>query len=238
MDNKNIAVILAGGVGSRLGRERPKQFYCMAGKTIIEHTIDAFERNANIHEIAVVSNVEYINEIHRLTAANAWTKVRKVLPGGKERYESTLAAVNAYADCPDCNLLLHDAVRPLVSQRIIDDVVEALKHYRVVNVAVPATDTIIEVDAGGHIITAVPERRNLRRGQSPQGFRQSVIAEAYCYALQDPAFVSTEDCGTVAKYLPHEPIYVVDGEEQNMKLTYPRDIYVLEELFKINRPVK
>lgn len=235
MENKNIAVILAGGVGSRLGKEKPKQFYQMSGKTIIEHTIDAFEKNEGIDEITIVSNADYIEDIHALAQKNAWRKLRTVLPGGKERYESTLAAVRYYADCPQCNLLFHDAVRPLVSQRIIGDVVQALKDYRVVNVAVPATDTIIEVDESGCLITSVPNRKYLRRGQSPQGFRQEVIAEAYRLALEDPQFVSTEDCGTVAKYLPQERIYVVEGEEQNMKLTYPRDIYVLEELFKINQ---
>ena len=235
MNHKNIAVILAGGVGSRLGNERPKQFYIMAGKTIIEHTIDAFEQNEAIDEIAVVSNADYIDDIHQLIAQNTWQKLRVVLPGGRERYESTLVAVRHYADCPQYNLLFHDAVRPLVSQRIINDVLQALQQYRVVNVAVPATDTIIEVDESGHLITSVPNRKFLRRGQSPKGFRQEVIAEAYRLALEDPHFVSTEDCGTVAKYLPQETIYVVEGEEQNMKLTYPRDIYVLEELFKINQ---
>ncbi|MBQ7946316.1 MAG: 2-C-methyl-D-erythritol 4-phosphate cytidylyltransferase [Bacteroidales bacterium] len=235
MKNRNIAVILAGGVGSRLGKEQPKQFYQMYGKTIIEHTIDAFEQNEGIDEIAVVSNINYISEIHALSKKNNWKKLMKVLPGGKERYESTLAAVNAYMDEPQANLLFHDAVRPLVSQRIINDVLDALKQYSAVNVAVPATDTIIEVDENGHLITQVPNRKYLRRGQSPQGFRQEVIAKAYQLALQDPDFVSTEDCGTVAKYLPQERIYVVEGEEKNMKLTYSRDIYVLEELFKWER---
>lgn len=231
----NVAVILAGGVGSRMGNEIPKQFYLLSGKTIIEHTIDAFERNEGIDIITIVSNADYIDVIHELAQKNAWRKLHKVLPGGKERYESTLAAVRYYNEYPHYNLLFHDAARPLVSQRIITDVVEALKHYHAVNVAVPTADTIVEVDECGSLITAVPNRKNLRRGQSPQGFRQSVIAEAYRLALADPQFVSTEDCGTVAKYLPQERIYVVQGEEQNMKLTYPRDIYVLEELFKINQ---
>ncbi|MBO5718033.1 MAG: 2-C-methyl-D-erythritol 4-phosphate cytidylyltransferase, partial [Bacteroidales bacterium] len=85
MNHKNIAVILAGGVGSRLGNERPKQFYIMAGKTIIEHTIDAFEQNEAIDEIAVVSNADYIDDIHQLIAQNTWQKLRVVLPGGRER---------------------------------------------------------------------------------------------------------------------------------------------------------
>ena len=89
---KNIAVILAGGVGSRLGLSTPKQFFKVAGKMVVEHTVEAFERNSHIDEIAIVSNPFYIAEFENMTIRNGWKKVKKILQGGKERYHSSLSA--------------------------------------------------------------------------------------------------------------------------------------------------
>ena len=142
--SKNIAVILAGGIGSRAGLGTPKQFFKVAGKTVIEHTVTVFDNHNLIDEIAIVTNPLYNREIEDMIIRNKWKKVKKILSGGKERYESSLAAINAYADDPDCCLIFHDAVRPLISNGIIDGIVEALKKYNAIDVAVPATDTINE----------------------------------------------------------------------------------------------
>ena len=231
--SKKIAVILAGGVGSRSGLGTPKQFFKVAGKTVIEHTVNVFDNHHLIDEIAIVTNPLYNREIEEMVIRNKWKKVKKILSGGKERYESSLAAIKAYADDPDCSLIFHDAVRPLISNGIIDGIVEALKTYNAVDVAVPATDTIIQVDAKGEVIEKIPDRRFLRRGQTPQAFRQSVIRKAYDIALKDPDFTSSDDRGTVIKYLPEEKVYVVPGEEANMKLTYKEDSYLLDKLFQL-----
>ncbi|MDN3674149.1 bifunctional cytidylyltransferase/SDR family oxidoreductase [Flavobacterium branchiarum] len=227
----NIAVILAGGVGIRLEKSMPKQFFKVAGKTVLEHTVDAFEKNESINEIAIVINNHYLFMVEDMVIKNEWKKVKRILIGGKERYDSSLAAVNAYHELKDANLIFHDAARPLVSQRIINDVVKALSYYKAVDVAINSSDTIIEVE--NDIITAIPERIKMRRGQTPQGFRQEVIAKAYELALQDENFKATDDCGVVKKYLPNENIYVVNGEEVNMKLTYPEDTYLLDKLFQL-----
>lgn len=229
----NVAVILAGGIGNRLGYSYPKYFYKLAGRTIIEHTVGTFEMNSDIHEIAIVINENYVAEIQDIIIRNEWKKVQKILIGGKERYESSLVAINSYINNKDIKLLIHDAVRPLVSQRIINETIEALGKYNVVNVAVPVTDTIIGVNSSGTLMTMVPLRSQLRKGQSPQGFDISTIKKAYDIALADPGFTSTDDCGTVVKYLPDEKIFVVQGEESNMKLTYEEDIFILEKLFQL-----
>lgn len=229
----NIAVILAGGVGSRMGYGTPKQFFKVAGKTVIEHTIDAFETATQIDEIAIVINEAFIGQLEEIVLKNSWKKVKKILRGGSERYMSSLSAIQAYEQYDDCNLIFHDAVRPLVNHRIIEDVIKALKKYNAVDVAVPATDTIIEVNETGELISKIPNRKLLRRGQTPQGFKLSVIRKAYEKALQDPDFISSDDCGTVIKYLPDEPVYVVEGEESNMKLTYKEDTFLLDKLFQL-----
>lgn len=142
---KNIAVILAGGVGSRLGLSTPKQFFKVAGKMVVEHTIDAFERNSQIDEIAIVSNPFYVSEFENMVLKNGWEKIKKILKGGKERYDSSLSAIEAYAGS-EVNLIFHDAVRPLISQRILNDVIAALDKYEAIDVALPSADTIIEVE--------------------------------------------------------------------------------------------
>ena len=92
----NIAVILAGGIGSRLGLDRPKQFMKVAGKTVLEHTVEIFQRHRQIDEIAIVMHASYVHDAEEMVIKNHWTKVKKVLNGGQERYESSMAAINAY----------------------------------------------------------------------------------------------------------------------------------------------
>ena len=232
----NIAVILAGGVGSRLGLDKPKQFMKVAGKTVIEHTVGVFQNHEQIDEIAIVMHASYVHDIEEMVIKNHWTKVKKILNGGSERYESSLAAINAYrklAETKDINLIFHDAVRPLVSVKIIDSVIEALKNYDAVDVAIPAVDTVIKLDETKKYIKKIPNRNYLNRGQTPQAFKYDVIAKAYNIALQDKNLQTTDDCGIVRKYLPDRKVFVVAGEEQNIKLTYPEDAYVLEKLFQI-----
>lgn len=227
---RNIAVILAGGVGERLGMSTPKQFFKVAGKMVVEHTVDVFERNPRIDEIAIVSNPMLISDFENIVLRNKWRKVKKILKGGKERYDSSMSAIRAYQD-EDVNLVFHDAVRPLVSQRILNDVIDALKDHRAIDVAIPSADTIIEVDDNGYI-SSIPDRSKLRRGQTPQAFDRQLIADAYDRALKDPKFKTTDDCGVVRKY-SDEPVFVVRGEESNMKLTYREDTYMLDKLFQL-----
>ena len=227
----NVAVILAGGSGNRFGSERPKQFLEVAGKQIIEHSIDAFENNALIDEICIVTRADYLDEVKALVARGGYSKVKKVIQGGQERYTSSVAAIDAYPD-DSINMLFHDAVRPVVSDRMITDCIEALRQYNAVTVAAMTTDTIIAVD-DRNCIREIPARATLRNVQTPQGFKAGIIREAYKLALNDPDFTTTDDCGTVKKYLPDEPIYVVQGDSSNMKLTYTEDLTIIEKLLQL-----
>lgn len=231
--SKNIAIILAGGSGSRMGLDLPKQFLKVAGKTILEHTISAFQQHPEIDEIAVVGNVTYLHLVEEMVLKNQWSKVKKILNGGKERYESSLSAIRAYDGKENPNLIFHDAVRPLVNQRIISDNIRALEKYHAVDTAIPSADTIIRLEEGMEYIDHIPTRKYLWKGQTPQSFTLETIKKAYHLALQDVEFKVTDDCGVVKKYLPEEAVFVVKGEEQNIKLTYKEDIYLLDKLFQL-----
>jgi len=226
---KNIAVILAGGSGNRFGTDIPKQFLKIDNKTILEYSIEAFQRNININEILVVSNSNFIDEVTALVSENSFHKVKKILNGGKERYHSSLSAINYISE--ECNLIFHDAVRPLVSQAIINNVIYALGEYLAINVAIPASDTILELSDKKNFIKNIPNREFLFQAQTPQAFKWAIIKKAYEIGMTDPEFKVTDDCGVVNKYLPEIPIFVVPGEQTNLKLTYPSDVSILKTIF-------
>ena len=229
-----VGVILAAGSGSRTGLSTPKQFLLLGGKTVLEHSVRTFCNHPGIDQVVIVSSTEFLDKVKGIVKANGWAKVTAVLAGGKERFDSSLAAVRHFKDKPDMVMLFHDAARPLVSERIITDTLKAMEMYNAVDVAIPAVDTIVQCDADGKVMESIQERRLLWRMQTPQGFRQRTIQEAYRIALQDPRFTATDDCGTVLRYLPAEKVGIVRGSERNVKLTYADDLSLLE--FLLSRP--
>lgn len=221
---KVIAILLAGGSGSRFGADRPKQFLEVNGCTVLEHSIRAFHGSPLIDEIVVITRADFVDEVKQI--ASAYPKVKHVRPGGKERYHSTLSALEVCTDADDL-LLIHDAVRPLVSEAIISRCVHALEEYEAIGVAMPSTDTIVRVDENDCIVETLP-RVVLRNMQTPQGFRQRVLRQAFDQGLADPDFAPTDDCGVVRTYLPHIPIKIVEGEATNIKITYPKDLEMIK----------
>lgn len=231
MKAKTYAVILAAGSGERMGFSTPKQFLKLAGKTVIEHTLAAFDAHPDIDEIFIVVGPKERLYLEELLLKSPFDKVTKVLNGGADRKESSLAGINAVDD-DEAYILMHDAVRPFVSRRIISEVVEALDRHPAVDVAIPATDTIIEVDRQD-FITDIPDRGRLRRGQTPQGFRAGVIRKAHELSRSDPDCRVTDDCKLVLRYDLGD-VFVVPGEEKNIKVTYPEDLFLADKIFQIN----
>jgi 2-C-methyl-D-erythritol 4-phosphate cytidylyltransferase len=247
---RTVAVVLAGGSGRRFGGSMPKQLQLLAGRTLVEHCVAAFDAAPEIDEVLVVIGAEFVAE----TAAELgqYRKLIGVVPGGSARSDSTRRAIAALGGRPaggpmpgpagadgdggtdgggepDRNVLFHDAARPLVDQRIIADCVAALAQWQAIGVVVPSTDTIVEVADG--VLGQVLPRESLARCQTPQGFRLSVIARAHELAAADPDFGNaTDDCGVVRRYLPQVPIGAVTGSERNIKVTYPGDLE-LADLF-------
>ncbi len=233
---ETVAVILAAGSGSRTGLSTPKQFLPLGGKTVLEHSVQTFHDHPGIDQVVIVTSTEFIPKVQDMVKADNWTKVTAVLPGGKERFDSSLAAVRHFSGNPDLVMLFHDAARPLVSARIISDTLKAMKTFNAVDVAIPAVDTIVQCDAAGSVMESIQNRNLLWRMQTPQGFRRKTIAKAYEVALKDPGFTATDDCGTVLRYLPDEKVGIVRGSERNIKLTYADDLPLLEFLLSTPEP--
>ncbi len=223
---RNIAVILAGGSGKRVGGDRPKQLLPLSdGRTILEHAVEAFRACDCIDDVVVVMHPDYLQEVSAILDCH-------LVAGGSERWESSWNAIQSLcqfgclpvsdADSSDCNILLHDAARPFISAQIIENVCHALQNHQAVTVAVPATDTMYRVE-NGHL-SEIPPRATMMRAQTPQAFRLSLIRHAYELALQDPDLQATDDCGIVHRYLPDVPVFIVPGEEKNRKITYKEDL--------------
>jgi 2-C-methyl-D-erythritol 4-phosphate cytidylyltransferase len=227
-----VAVVLGGGTGQRIGAALPKQLLRLGGRTLLEHCVAAFEQAPGIDEILVVMADGYMEAVRAVLADGGYRKVAGVIAGGVARSDSTRVALAAIAasglDPADCGVLLHDAARPLVDQRIIADCVAVLGVHEAAGVAVPASDTIVITNDG--VMHSMPRRETLWRCQTPQCFRLPVIARAHELAAADPDFAPTDDCGVVLRYLPDVSVHIVAGSERNLKITYPQDLAVAEAL--------
>jgi ribitol-5-phosphate 2-dehydrogenase (NADP+) / D-ribitol-5-phosphate cytidylyltransferase len=227
---RTVAVVLAGGTGQRFGGRLPKQLQLLAGKPLIEHSIAAFQAAPGVDAILLVMAADFADQARGQLGDGRYGKLVGVIDGGSARADSTRRAIAALGSA-ECNVLLHDAARPLVDQRIIADCVAALGTFLAVGVVVPSPDTIVVVSDS--VMTGMPSRASLRRCQTPQGFRLSVLRRAHELALADHAFTAaaaTDDCGVVLRYLPEVAVHVVEGSEHNMKITYPADLSVAETI--------
>lgn len=233
---KNIAIILAGGMGSRVGGDIPKQLLPLAdGRSVLEHSVDAFEQCHHIHEIVVVMHPDWMQEAQTLIDRNRWSKVKHLISGGRERWESSWNAIAIYLKedkkDPDTFYWFHDAARPFVSQEILNRVAEGLKTHLAVTVAVPVTDTLYKVQSHQPsavsyqpIVESIPNRKEYMRAQTPQAFHYLTISPAYMRAMEKGMIKATDDVGILMEYNPDVDIYIVEGDEQNRKITYREDL--------------
>lgn len=224
-----IAVLLAGGVGRRVGGEVPKQLHTVAGHTVLEHSLAVFDRSPDVDEIVVVISPDHRGAAENIVRAGAFTKVTAVVDGGANRDESSRHALVAIGD-RDADVLMHDAARPVVDPATVHACVAALATDEAVVVAVPVSDTILEVE--GDLVVDVPHRVRFWRAQTPQGFRLATLRRAYELAAAEPGFEASDNCGVVRRFLPDVPIRVVLGRETNIKVTTPTDLLVAAVLLR------
>jgi ribitol-5-phosphate 2-dehydrogenase (NADP+) / D-ribitol-5-phosphate cytidylyltransferase len=224
---RTVVAVLAAPAGEPAA---PALFAPLAGRPVIEHSVAAFEASPVIDEILVVTPPALAARTGQLLAVAGYRKVSRVIGGRATRIESAWEAIRILG-AARCNLLLHDAARPLIGPRVIEDCVAALRTCPAACAAVPASDTMVKVDKD--LITERPPRDRLRRRQTPQGFRLEVIRRGYELAFADPGFAPADDCGIVLRYLPEVPVRLVPGSERSVTVTGPADIQIAEALLAL-----
>tara|TARA_Y100001954_G_C15666314_1_gene530362 strand:- start:332 stop:982 length:651 start_codon:yes stop_codon:yes gene_type:complete len=205
----NIAIILAGGSGTRFKSKIPKQYFKIGNKSIINYTIDAFEKSSLIDKIIIVVDKKYINDIRKKNPKHM------VVSGGKSRFESSYNGILA---CPKNSkkVLIHDAARPFISQEIITSCIEALNNYEAVVTSIQTTDTVIRVK--NMEILQVEDRNQIFLNQTPQGFKYKTILDAH----KNRTGSVTDDISLLD--LNKTKCKVIKGSKKNIKITTNDDI--------------
>ena len=233
----NIALIVAAGSGSRMGNaDKPKQFLPIYGKPLMIHTIEAFEVHDEIDAIVVVTNEAYIDQVKVWCKQYDLGKIKAVVAGGDSRQISVhngLQAVKALSKDPKNDIvLIHDAARPLISQRIITDNIRVCEKYDAVDTVIKASDTIVR-SINEESISDIPARNELYQGQTPQSFKLSLILDAHEYVKTHAVNNVTDDCKLVLSL--GKEVRLVEGSKQNFKITTFDDLMMLKALLKIGK---
>lgn len=220
-------VIPAGGKGRRFGRKVPKQFLLLRGKPVLQRTVAIFDSMKSISEIVVVAPREYVRRTQRLLSRSGFRKVSRVVAGGATRQSSVWNGLNAFTQKPDV-VLVHDAVRPLVSRSVVLAVVGAVAKRKAAVVGVPVRDTI-KIEGRRGIAVRTIDRDRLWALQTPQGFRYDLLVKAHKSA-QRARYIGTDESSLVERL--GIPVRIVEGDERNLKITTSADLELAEFLMK------
>lgn len=238
---KAAAIILSGGSGKRFGADIPKQYIEVGGRPVLSYTIEAFEKSS-VDEIVIVAAGEYIQLCRQIARSIQAGKVKDVIAGGKERYDSVLHGLRHLMDTggkaliPDI-VLIHDGARPLIRPETIDEVALCAKEYGAAIAATPCTDTIKIADEHGNIASTTNRSRTWA-AQTPQAFHAQEIFQAYERIIGNradgPGSLTsiTDDAMVYQLAFPGQPVHLVDAGSQNFKITAPGDLRRAEGLLQ------
>ncbi len=235
-----IAIVLAGGSGSRMKSDVAKQFMLLNGKEILYYSLKTFQDNDNISDIILVArpeDMEYCKS--NIVEKYGFTKVKKICPGGKERYNSVyngLCLVEELSkDIDNEVVLIHDGARPFITHSMIEQSVGNMIFGSACTVGVPVKDTIkIVYEQDGELFgKETPDRNTLYQIQTPQTFRYKLIRMGYEKMLQDTKHNITDDTMIVEQYMGYG-CKVIMGSYENIKITTPEDIEIAEKVVEKN----
>ena len=230
----NIAVIFAGGVGSRMhSKERPKQFLEMYNKPIIIHTLEHFQNHPMIDAIVVVCIESWISYLNELLYKFRIEKVKKVVPGGETGQLSIyhgLKAAKEVANGEKAVVLIHDGVRPLITEKLITNNIEAVRRYGSAITTAKVKETILVVNEQDSSIDYVPSRNNSRVAKAPQSFWLDEILSAQEKALAKGECDWIDSCTLMQEY--GFKMHLIDGPSQNIKITTPEDFYTMRAILE------
>ncbi|MDD4843310.1 MAG: 2-C-methyl-D-erythritol 4-phosphate cytidylyltransferase [Anaerotignum sp.] len=214
-------MIVAAGKGKRMGTQISKQFLLLDGKEILAHTVGRFEQFSKIQEIVLVSGRNDLEEVRAMVRSYGWRKVTAIVVGGKERQDSVRCGLNALSKQTEI-VLIHDGVRPFVTEEMINSSIDAALKYGGCVLGVQAKDTLKICDQNGFVLET-PERSSIWHIQTPQTFRRECIDKAYEKAEQE-GFLGTDDA-SVAEFAGMK-VKVIQGSYQNIKITTKEDILI------------
>ena len=228
----NIALIIAGGRGMRMGQEIPKQFLTVNDKPVIAYTMEAFQKHPDIDAIAVVCVEGWDSILSAYARQYGITKLKHIIPGGENGQSSIRNGVfeleKHYA--PTDLVLIHDAIRPMVSQSIISGCIATAREHGSAIVTIPCQEAMLETTDQVSTCSSYP-REKLKRTQTPQGFPIGTIANAHRRALEKGITNSVASCTMMVEL--GETIYFCAGSEKNIKLTTPDDMEIFKALLSL-----
>lgn len=228
----NVAVIFAGGIGSRMNsRALPKQFLEVHGKPIIVHTLQHFQDHPEIDRIAVAILAEWREQFARMLVRYELDKVQWVVDGGATGNESRHRALRAVADeCPDDTVvLLHDGVRPLINAQLISDNIETVRTRGPAITCTKFNETVV-ASADGQVDEVIP-RDHIYAAQAPQSLRLGDAMKLYDRVLSENDRDAIDTCSLLRRY--GYPMFRVDGPRSNIKITTAEDYYVCRAFFDV-----
>jgi 2-C-methyl-D-erythritol 4-phosphate cytidylyltransferase len=226
---KTAAIIPAAGIGTRMRSASPKQFLCLEGVPIILHTLSKFARCELVQKILVAVRGADRERLEELIQKEPWSGKVQLVAGGTFRQDSVYNGLCALD--PDTEVVaVHDAVRPFVEVEMISAVIREAAVRGAAILAIPAVDTVKQVEK--NLVTATLPREKIVLVQTPQAFRYSLLKEAYEQARQDNYFGTDES--SLVERLGQE-VVVVRGSERNIKITKPSDLPLAELLMKLEK---
>ncbi|TFE23850.1 2-C-methyl-D-erythritol 4-phosphate cytidylyltransferase [Cohnella luojiensis] len=217
------AVVVAAGRGTRMGAADNKPYLKLAGRTVLAHTLEAFERSSSVSSIILVVTSGEQRKAAEIISVEGFCKVTLIIPGGAERQDSVYAGLAALSTE---GVLVHDAARPLVTSEQIEACCRAAEEHGSAALAVPVKDTIKVSDGNGFIV-ATPERRTLWSVQTPQAFSRQELMQAHREAQEEGA-TATDDAMLLERL--GRKIAIVQGDYANLKITTPEDLPIAELL--------
>ena len=230
-----FAAILAGGIGNRMGNvDKPKQYMLLGSKPIIIHTIEKFYINNKFEKIIVLCPKSWIKHTQDLIYRHIDRTDRiVVIEGGLIRNDTIMNAIKFIEEKYDIDdesvIVTHDSVRPFLTYRIIEENIEFAQKYGACDTVIPATDTIVE-SQDGEMISSIPNRKLLFQGQTPQSFKVLKLKKLY-NDLNDEEKETLTDAAKIF-VIKGEKVHLVDGEVNNIKITYPYDLKVANGILK------
>lgn len=224
MKEKTAAVILAGGKGSRMKSDLPKQYIMLGQYPVLYYSMKTFEESS-IDEIILVcgeNDIDYCKK--EIVEKYSFKKVTHIVSGGRERYHSVYRGLKCLKDTD--YVLIHDGARPIVSKEIICNNIETVKKYKACVTAVPSKDTVKLGDGNGFAKTT-PDRKNVWLIQTPQTFEYGLIMSAYSQLMENETEGITDDAMVVETFLKY-PVRFVEGDYKNIKVTTPEDLVIAQ----------